>query len=841
MDLLKIKVKNFGAIPESEVDLSGIFLSSILGKNGFGKSTLFTYAPLFALFGKTKNNCSVDEMIRTGTQDMMVQIEFEHQGEIYQVTRTRKRNKKSTLELQQKTPAGWKSLSGTTIAETEKKIEALLNLDANTFIASSLILQNDSNNFTKKTSTERKAVLTQVLGLEIYDQLKEKAKEKEKEVKIKIEVSKDKIVDLENRLKELPEIKERFEEVNKLIALNTANIREKETKINDLQEELKTLELKQTEIKQIEQQLDTLAEEIKNNLTELTVLKAKETEYLQIINQEEIILSKQAEYEQLKEQLTILKTKLPRLEELEKERTEASEEIEKLDLEISVLEQRIKTLEKELSNREELEQASKDYQLAREKLEKLDDVFEKFNTLSNQINTIENDLLKASTHLDSLLNQYNQLEGKVRILHDSNCINPEQAKCKFLTDAQEAKTQIPVIQQRIEQGRNHMNTIVKCKEELIAQQKNLNYDPVKHSDLKKEVDLLRQKAEQFRALSGKEELLNNYIEQYGQLTVRFNTVKYTLNSLDKEIIGLKNEVAALNNLQEQLRILETTLPKELDELTNAKAFLQTSKEQIKKLQSEINKKQQLQQSLVEQKEKLVFETADRLTIVSVNLRELRKEYQVLNEQQNNLYSQQGGLITQLDNLNHYAEELGALKSKIEPTALELTRWETLVKAFSKNGIPALIIENAIPELERISNDILEQMTKGAHSLRFETQRDLKSKDGVAETLDIIVHDWAGARPYETFSGGEQLRIDLAIRLALAELLANRAGSKVEFIIADEIFGSQDAEHRELVIEAIKAVSDRFKKVLIITHIEQAQGMFEQQIVIGEGGKVEVRL
>ena len=56
-----------------------------------------------------------------------------------------------------------------------------------------------------------------------------------------------------------------------------------------------------------------------------------------------------------------------------------------------------------------------------------------------------------------------------------------------------------------------------------------------------------------------------------------------------------------------------------------------------------------------------------------------------------------------------------------------------------------------------------------------------------------------------------MRIDLAIRFSLAELLANRAGSKVEWIVADEIFGSQDSEHRDLVIEAIKAVANRFKK------------------------------
>lgn len=123
------------------------------------------------------------------------------------------------------------------------------------------------------------------------------------------------------------------------------------------------------------------------------------------------------------------------------------------------------------------------------------------------------------------------------------------------------------------------------------------------------------------------------------------------------------------------------------------------------------------------------------------------------------------------------------------------------------------------------------MSKGEHSLKFETQRDLKSRAGVAETLDIIVSDWHGERPYETFSGGEQLRIDFAIRFALAELLARRAGSRVEWLTVDEGLGSQDAEHRGLVLEAIKAVADRFKKTLVITHIEEAKACFDQVIYV----------
>ena len=87
----------------------------------------------------------------------------------------------------------------------------------------------------------------------------------------------------------------------------------------------------------------------------------------------------------------------------------------------------------------------------------------------------------------------------------------------------------------------------------------------------------------------------------------------------------------------------------------------------------------------------------------------------------------------------------------------------------------------------------------------------------------------GARPYETFSGGEQLRIDFAIRFALAELLARRAGSRIEWLVIDEGLGSQDKEHRELVLEAIRNVAGRFRKVLVITHVEEAQGAFPQQI------------
>ena len=80
-------------------------------------------------------------------------------------------------------------------------------------------------------------------------------------------------------------------------------------------------------------------------------------------------------------------------------------------------------------------------------------------------------------------------------------------------------------------------------------------------------------------------------------------------------------------------------------------------------------------------------------------------------------------------------------------------YNQLREAFGKKGVQAMIIESAIPEVETEANRLLARMSESRMSLRLETQRE-KVTGGVAETLDIIISDELGARPYEIFSGGE---------------------------------------------------------------------------------------
>jgi exonuclease SbcC len=114
---------------------------------------------------------------------------------------------------------------------------------------------------------------------------------------------------------------------------------------------------------------------------------------------------------------------------------------------------------------------------------------------------------------------------------------------------------------------------------------------------------------------------------------------------------------------------------------------------------------------------------------------------------------------------------------------------------------------------------------------FETQRQLKSRDGLAETLDIHIVDSAGERPYDNYSGGEQFRVNFAIRLALSQVLARRAGARLQTLVIDEGFGSQDPNGRQRLVEAINTIQDDFVRILVITHIDELRDAFPTRVEV----------
>jgi exonuclease SbcC len=177
---------------------------------------------------------------------------------------------------------------------------------------------------------------------------------------------------------------------------------------------------------------------------------------------------------------------------------------------------------------------------------------------------------------------------------------------------------------------------------------------------------------------------------------------------------------------------------------------------------------------------------------------LDKEYYDLQEVVNRLRDAVSQARNEVKVLDRQRQRKAQQMEEKEATQHQIAQLKVLEKAFGKDGIPALLIEQALPEIQNHANEILDRLSDGNMAVRFETQREFKDKkrEDRKETLDILIRDAQGERDYELFSGGEAFRVNFAIRLALSRVLSHRAGARLQTLVIDEGFGSQDAEGRQ---------------------------------------------
>ena len=191
----------------------------------------------------------------------------------------------------------------------------------------------------------------------------------------------------------------------------------------------------------------------------------------------------------------------------------------------------------------------------------------------------------------------------------------------------------------------------------------------------------------------------------------------------------------------------------------------------------------------------------------------------------------GILENQLARVNRLSIELRENEERRRNLIEESEVYNELSIAFSKNGIQALIIETAIPQLQDEANSLLDQLTEHRMTLKLQLEKGRKIGGLATEELQILISDEIGTRSYETFSGGEAFRVDFAIRIALSKLLAHRSGAPLPTLFIDEGFGSQDAVGQELLKQAIHAIQADFEKILVITHVEEVKEAFPTRIEV----------
>jgi len=114
-----------------------------------------------------------------------------------------------------------------------------------------------------------------------------------------------------------------------------------------------------------------------------------------------------------------------------------------------------------------------------------------------------------------------------------------------------------------------------------------------------------------------------------------------------------------------------------------------------------------------------------------------------------------------------------------------------------------------PELSEVASAFLSDLTDGRYS-----EMDLD------EEYRILVLEDGVAKP--VISGGEEDIANLVLRIAISQLVADRAGQPLSLLVLDEVFGSLDESRRDQVLLLLRRLADRFPQVIVITHIESVR-------------------
>jgi exonuclease SbcC len=153
----------------------------------------------------------------------------------------------------------------------------------------------------------------------------------------------------------------------------------------------------------------------------------------------------------------------------------------------------------------------------------------------------------------------------------------------------------------------------------------------------------------------------------------------------------------------------------------------------------------------------------------------------------------------------------------QKTAAELALHQELDRALT--DLRSELNATLRPDLSELASGFLRDLTHGRYS---ELELD---EDYAATLLD-------DGDPKSVISGGEEDIANLALRLAISQMIAERAGQPLSLLILDEIFGSLDEDRRVAVVDLLRSLADRFPQVILITHIDSVREGFDRVVRVG---------
>jgi exonuclease SbcC len=823
-----------------ELDFTSFDLACISGHNGAGKSSLLD-AITWTLFGEARGKSGDVIHLNQDVKAAEVALTFQHEDNTYRVQRTLPRNKSTILEFQVKNHDGWRPLTEKTTRDTQARIEQILRLDYETFVNASFFLQGKADQFTQQNPGKRKEVLSNILGLEMWEEYKIRSAERRKLIERDVDTIQARIAEIDLELAEEAARKARLAELESLLKQLTSARTAQETILESIKMAAAALQEQRKLVDTLNASLERSRAHLAGDESRLAAKEADRDSYADLVNRAGEIESAHKQWLKIRKDLEAFNQRASQFHEHERERAPLLEKIAieraRLEQEMELLQEQEKVISEQSSVVSEL---TAQISTAQQSLEDADAKVAQRATLEVERNTARETQAAMKVENEALKLEMNQLKERIETLKSA-----EGATCPLcgqeLSEAHRKST-LKQLEEEGKQKGDRYRANQKAFTDLT--QAITNYESQITSLAPAENERIRFTSEisQLTERLGNLQFTSNEWETSGRKRLKevekiIETQKFAIEEhrqlakIDKELAKLGYDAAAHDNLREQ----ENDLRSIEDDFSNLKSAKEVSKQiesEIRNLEAEI--KERLGEIKDLERDALVAQTKlEAAHTQSPNLDEAERELFHLRESENKTRSELGGAKQRVDVLSTQRARKAEFAKEREMLQQRVVQHKTLERAFGKDGVPALLIEQALPQIEEKANELLDRLSDGQMSIRFVTQAEYRDKkrDDLRETLEIQISDSAGLRAYEMYSGGEAFRVNFAIRLALSEILAQRKGARLQTLVIDEGFGSQDELGRQRLVEAINLVKHDFAKILVITHLDALKDAFPTRIEV----------
>ena len=725
-------------------------------------------------------------------------------------------------------------MTANTIRQTQATIVETLHMEYETFINSAFLLQGRADEFTSHAPADRKRILGEILDLSHYDRLEERAKDRASKMEVRLHEIKATLGEMEKELAYKPQYEEDLKDAEEVSSQHRARLLAEEDKLRQLREQKKELELRRDQSGDLVAEKERLEAELSKTSEDVELARQRIASYQEIVDRQEEIEQGYAALVTARKDDEELSLQLTQRSRLNEQRAEVQRILDTARNEL-VLEREREAARaaalKETIARAELTQ--KKLEEVRARLAQLEERKETRERLLREEQELSNQRASLEAQNEQLRSEMDQLKDMLGLLEDA------EATCPLCGSELRAEEREHIEQSYATEG--------KQKGDLFrgnaATIKRLEQALAKTHRAREQSDAELRK---LSSLQGEENSLSSSLASAPTAEAGLEEVIAALVSLDQHLE--KDDFAhdARQRLAElERQIAQLGYDSEQHEKTRAILSKLAPLEEEKRALDAANEGTRAETERLREREQRAADLRNALQALSQRTLSLSELVAQLEDATSGL-GQQIGLVDELQadeararlslgaaqqKLEHcfYLEEQQASKTVEQRSAQEeKTIYDELRLAFGKKGIQAMIIEAVIPEIEEEANRLLGRMTDGRLSVRLRSQRETLEGKAV-ETLDIEVADELGPRSYSLFSGGETFRINFAIRVALSKLLARRAGARLQTLILDEGFGTQDAQGRERLVDAIGSVQDDFERILVITHIEELKDSFPVRI------------